>query len=349
MKPSKYFLLLCIVVLSLQLSCNKSTEPEETSPAPIIAIYPSAYILSLPESDRAPFDFTKTATTLHSIILPYNCPVSFVIANVGPEGSILNYSIADDGALGGFLTFTNNQGSTNTGHPNIPVTGSLNANSAVTITVSVGPEFTDTSFGGLVGSTLVLSINTPKASNYIKTPVAVYISNYNDEVQKLCGIWSGTWSGLSYQGKKDAPVNGTWELNLQSVDWAHQTATGTLTWNGSDAYWNYVGNDADLNSSVPHYYIVNRTLIFNNFNAELSSNGPCDHISLHIAGNKAPYPEELHIVVDPYGPDFHLDLSNDFKSILPGFVTGWSSRWDDPNMYGHFGYSSGLLYGSKSK
>ncbi len=344
-KLSQCLLLLCIVVLSFQLSCDKKpTESDKTPPAPIVAIYPSANILSFSDSIRALWDFTKTATTLKSILLPYNCPVSFVIANIGPEGSILNYSVVDDGTLGGFLTFTNNQGSTNTGHPNIPVTGSLNAGGYATITVSVGPEFTDSSFGGLVGSTLVLNIYTPNASNYIKTPVAVDIRNYNDEVQQLCGIWSGTWSGNSYgQASATSPVSGTWILNLQSVDLANQTASGTLTWNGSDVYWN----------PEPHAYIVNRTIVFNKYNSDfgLPWMPPCDGVELHISGNKAPYPDSLGVAGDPYGPDFHLQFSPGFWSILVGErASSWQTQSYDPSgLYIGISISTGYLYGSKSQ
>ncbi|MBU0712869.1 hypothetical protein KJ762_02910 [bacterium] len=326
MKLQQFFLLLSIIVLLLQLSCDMSTEPDETSPAPIVAIYPSSDYMNFPDSIRAIYDGTKTPLILKSILLPYNCPVSFAIANVGPEGSILNYTIADDGALGGFLDYTNGE-------------GSLNAGSTSTITVSVDPSFTDSSFGGLVGSTLVLNIYTPKASNYVKTFVSIDIRNFNDEVQQLCGIWSGIWSGISGGAEgATSPVSGTWILNLQSVDWANQTASGSLTWNGSDTYWN----------PGPHAYIVDRTLIFNNFNAELNGNSPCDAVWLHIAGNKAPYSEELGVVVDPYGPDFHLDFSPGFGSITAGTQSCWSTLWSDPSG-ANIGYSGGLLYGSKSQ
>ena len=329
MKPSQFFLLPGIIVLLLQLSCDMSTEPDDTSPAPIVAIYPSSDYLNFPDSIRTIYDGTKTPLILKSILLPYNCPVSFAIANVGPEGSILNYSIADDGALGGFLDYTNGE-------------GSLNVGSTSTITVSVDPSFTDSSFGGLVGSTLVLNIYTPKASNYVKTFVSIDIRNFNDEVQQLCGIWSGIWSGISGGAEgATSPVSGTWILNLQSVDLAHQTASGTLTWNGNDTYWN----------PGPHAYIVNRTLIFNKYNTDfgLPWMPPCDGVELHIAGNKAPYSEELGVVVDPYGPDFHLQFSPGFGSILVGVLaSSWSTLWSDPGG-ANIGYSQGNLYGSKSQ
>lgn len=298
--------------------------------SPIVALYPSSDYMNLPDSTRAVY--ATDSLMLTSIPLPNNCPVSFVIANVGPKGSVLNYTIADDGALGGFLDYTNGQGSLKAGEPG----------GWATITVSVGPRFTDSSFGGLVGSTLALSIYTPNASNYTKTFVAVHISGFDDEVQHLNGIWSGTWSGNA-AGHSGAtwPVSGAWTLKFQSVDWEHQTASGTLAWNGSDGYWDGAG--------VPHAVIVNRTLVFNSFNTDLSGLSgatPCDGVELHIAGNKSPYPAELGVVVDPYGPDFHLQFSRSSGSILGG---GWSSLVSGPSgsKGGGFTASGGDLYGSK--
>ncbi|MBF8267763.1 MAG: hypothetical protein HW388_1271 [Dehalococcoidia bacterium] len=301
------------------------------APAPIVALYPSSYYMNLPDSIRAAYTETwGTTLNLKSILLPNDCSVSFVIANVGPVGSVLDYTIADDGALGGFLDYTNGEGSLKAGGPG----------GWATITVSVDPRFTRSSFGGLVGSTLVLSINTPRASNYIKTWVEVHVSAFDDEVQQLNGIWSGTWSGNS-GGPRGAtsPVSGTWILKVQSVDWEHQTASGILTWNGSDAYWDYAG--------VPHAVIVNRTLMFNSFNTDLSGlsgRTPCDGVELHIHGNKAPYPEELGVLGDPYGPDFHLEFSPDFGSVLGG---GWRTLASDPSGRTGSSSSTGRLYGSK--
>jgi len=323
------FLLLGVIVLSFQLACDKKpAEPDETPLVPIVALYPSSDYMNLPDSTRGAY--TETTLNLKSILLPENCPVSFVIANVGPEGSVLDYSIADDGVLGGFLDYTNGNGSLKAGGPG----------GWATITVSADPRYTDSSFGGLVGATNVLNIYTPKASNYTKTWVAVDIRSFNDAAQQLKGIWSGTWSGNSGGAKgATSPVSGTWILNLQSVDWEHQTASGTLTWNGTDAYWG--------DENVPHAVVVNRTLMFNNYNTELSGRRPCiDGVELHIHGSKAPYPAELGVVVDRYGPDFHLGFSPDFGSISGG---SWSAMVSDPTGRTGGNYSTGSLHGSRSK
>ena len=340
MKLSHLFLLLSVVVLSLQLSCDKKpTEPDKTPPpAPIVAIYPSSDYMNFPDSIRALFDFTKNPTTLHSILLPYNCPVSFAIVNEGPQESVLNYSIDDIGALGGYLDYTNG-------------VGSLKSGDYATITVTVDPNFTKSGFGGLGGSTLVLSINTPGASNYIKNVVSVHIMDYDVEVQKLCGIWTGTWSGVSSLGGiigKTTPVNGTWKLNLQSVDWEHHTATGTLTWNGSDAWWSRELNDVDDSKSMPHYYNVDRTNLFNDTTLQVTGGegvgNPCESIVLDISGiNNTPFHIVVGVVDDPSDPRFCIQLSTDFNSIVPGFCTFWSTN------HGYYGNSGGILNGSKSQ
>ena len=136
------------------------------APKPIVAIYPTSI----------------------TILLRNNCPQSFTISNIGPQGSNLDYVVADDGALGGFLNIKEDiKGDGNGG-------GSLPSGSSVTIAVSVKPDFTS-SQPSLVGATLVLSIYTPSASNFVKFPVSVEIRS---EIDVLLGTWSGTWSGSSY-------------------------------------------------------------------------------------------------------------------------------------------------------
>ena len=85
---------------------NNQDTTQNTLPAPAVSI-------------------TQTPLT---ILLPNNCQQTFIIKNTGPQGSILNYTIADDGALSGFLSFTNG-------------TGSLSSGISTTIMVSVKPSF----------------------------------------------------------------------------------------------------------------------------------------------------------------------------------------------------------------
>lgn len=67
-----------------------------------------------------------------TLVVPDNCPQSITISNAGPQGSILNYTVADDGALGGFLDL-NGEGRF--------VSGSLAAGATAQVTVTVQEQF----------------------------------------------------------------------------------------------------------------------------------------------------------------------------------------------------------------
>ena len=97
-----------------------------------------------------------------NILLPGNSPQTFTLSNVGSQASMMEYHVADDGALGGFLDVQN-------------ASGTLAGGTSATITVSVKPGFTATGNGSLVGATLVLNVYTPAAINYVKVPVSVHI------------------------------------------------------------------------------------------------------------------------------------------------------------------------------
>lgn len=338
---SQFFLISGIIFLLMLLSCDKPTESEKDGQTPVVAIYASFSMINLPDPERALLNGTKNPLHLHSILLPYNCSVSFVIVNEGPVGTVLNYSIDDVGALGGFLDYTNG-------------VGSLKSGDFATVTVTVDPNFTKSGFGGLGGSTLVLSINTPDASNYTKSVVSVHVMDFDVEVQKLIGTWKGTWTGLSYGPKNTTPVSGTWTLNLMTIDWSKQSATATLTWAGTDAWWDYAGNDTKANNSMPHYYNVNQAFVFNNLVSFIDGNRPCfDGVNLNLPHSKYHgYFEEIGYVPDPLNPDFHFNFSPDLTSIVVGVDQGsssWSSRWWNPVVNGVYGYSSGFLSGSKSQ
>ncbi|SHN18386.1 hypothetical protein [Mucilaginibacter sp. OK098] len=261
---------------------------------------------------------TITQTPL-TILLPNNCTQSFIITNTGPQGSILNYTIADDGALGGFLSFTNG-------------TGSLAAGSGATIMVSVKPAFLNSKVS-LVGSSLVLNVYTPLASNYTKIPVPVKIKNISSILPLFIGTWSGTWTGKSYgrnnptEAQPSSPVSGTWTLTLKTIDTIGLTATGSLTWNGTDAYWTYiVDKNGIITTATPNPFIPNRTIQFDASNATWSydavGGSGCiqSQINLIIAGfNNQPNPSDAF-----YGPWFSavLDLSsNTAFSSGNGFST----------------------------
>lgn len=342
-KLSPFVLISGMLVLLSLFSCEKPPDgdkkPGQDGQTPAVAIYASTDLMNLPVDVRATHNGTKNPLHLHSILLPYNCSVSFIIVNEGPEGTVLNYSIDDTGALGGFLDYTNGS-------------GSLKSGGFATITVSVDPDFTKSGLGGLGGSTLVLNINTPGASNYTKNIVSVHIIDFDVEVQKLIGTWKGTWTGFSYGPKKFTPVSGTWILNLLTIHWSNQSATASLTWTGTDAWWDYAGNDIDANNSMPHNTTVNLSLVFNHSISSISGARPCfDGVKLHLPHSKYfGYFEEVGYVPDPSNLDFHLDFSPDLKSIKVNAENNsisWSSRWKNPSFPHNVGYSNGFLNGSK--
>jgi hypothetical protein len=273
---------------------NKDTTKNTPPPAPTVSI-------------------TQTPLT---ILLPNNCQQSFTITNTGPQGSTLNYSIADDGALGGFLSFTNGTGALGPG-----------ASATIGVTVKAGSVNSNPS---LVGASLVLNVYTPKASNFVKVAVPVNIKSIAGIASSLIGTWSGTWTGNSYgannptQAQPSAPISGTWTINLKTVDTATMTATGSLTWNGADAYWTYTFDKNGLiTSATPNLFKPDRTIQFDATNTTFiynSSQGGCSQsdILLTISGFKnQPNPSDAF-----YGPQFTGDfnvITNTVISIGNGF------------------------------
>jgi len=250
-----------------------------------------------------------------TILLPGNCQQSFTITNSGPQGSTLNYTVADDGALGGFLSFTNGTGSLGSGKSNI-------------VLVSVKPAFVSAN-PSLAGSSLVLNVYTPKATNFTKVPVSINIKSVNSITASLIGTWAGTWSGTSIgannpgQAQPQTPISGTWTINLQTVDTVAMTATGTLTWNGADAYWTYTYDKNGLiTAATPNQFVPNRTIKFDATNTSFSYDAApsCAAIHLTIEGFKnQPNPSDAF-----YGPWFSADFdvsSNTVTTQGNGFST----------------------------
>jgi PKD repeat protein len=273
-----------------------------------------------------PKPVVEISTAFIQLSLPNNCPTSFQISNIGPFGSILDYVVADDGVLGGFLSIEN-------------ATGSVASGSSATITVTVKPEFVQEP-GGAGGSTFVLSIYTPEASNEIKNPVSVVVTNF-------LGLWGGTWSGRSYSNGLPwdpvfSPVSGSWVLYLQSVNMADNTASGQLSWYGTDKYWVFtydtIGN---IISSTPMPYIADCIIQFNSENTTLlASETSCDIIHLTIVG--APPNQNIF-----YGPWFNVFLDTKSNTtILSGEYDGFATHPADPNS-NWVGLSQGSVTGSK--
>lgn len=262
-----------------------------------------------------------------ALTLPNNCPALFRIKNVGAEGSVLSYSVEDNGALGGFLNFTN-------------ASGRLNSGESSTISVSVKPEFSGTGFGSIAPSDLVLNISTPDASNRKQQTVSV-------AVRSVLGNWSGTWSGNSSSGwiaaigkELKAPVSGTWRLHLESIDPVNKTATGSLTWAGTDQYWVF---NSDFTSATPAAFVTNRTITFNSANTEVVMGyGACEVLQLNIDGTAgAANPSDAF-----YGPSISINLNtannSAYKDNDKGFVT---HPYDPATMLTYM--STGNLIGSK--
>jgi hypothetical protein len=179
------------------------TNPTYTSP--MISIVPSPAILS--------------------ISLPQNWSQSFTINNTGPSGSTMNYTVADDGALGGFLDVQN-------------ASGSLKGGQSSTVTVSVKPDFVS-GVPTLVGSTLGLSVYTPNAANYIKSLVTVKIIKTEIIIQSSdCTYLGKDNSGnnqfsLNFSGTASAGENN--KLSVGNVGYPNASYTMSCAgWTGGD-------------------------------------------------------------------------------------------------------------------
>jgi len=206
MKKTVIILFVLLAWFSIN-SCQKSGSGHGPAPRPIVSI---------------------TQTPLN-ILLPENCMQVFTITNTGPKGSTLSFTVKDDGALQGFLEFGGVS------------SGSLASGASVNIDVEINPSFENDQ--SLIGAVLVLDVYTPQASNFTKIPVPVNVKSINSIAQSLVGTWSGTWSGqtgTTTPVEPAEPVSGTWTLNVTAIDTASKTITGSIKWQGNDAYWDFV-------------------------------------------------------------------------------------------------------------
>ncbi|MEO7922670.1 MAG: PKD domain-containing protein [Chitinophagaceae bacterium] len=245
-----------------------------------------------------------------NIFLPNNCERSFIITNTGPPGSILEYAVYDDGALGGFLDYTNG-------------TGALTRGSSVTVSVMVDPRFVSGQ-PSLIGSNLSLHVSTPRASNATDSYVSVHIRGIAEQAQNILGTWSGTWSGKSYgasnpgQPSPDTTVSGTWTLNVQSLDPVSSIITGVLYWNGTDAYWTYTFDaNGNITSATAQPFTVNQTIQLTSSNSSLYfplAGSACDRFRLLINDSQGSS-------YGVYGPRLLLDMNLQAKLITGGSST----------------------------
>lgn len=167
----------------------------------------------------------------------------------------------------------------------------------------------------LIASSVLLKLSSATA-NGPSAPNAQLDSenslNQNDPAEALVRIWTGTWSGSSFgrnnpgQPQPTAPVAGNWILDLQAVDSAHNTASGTLTWTGKDAFWTYEILPNGLTVPTAHDFIPNRSIKFDSSNTTLITPapgaGPQFHLTIEGFKN-APNPSDAF-----YGPWFSVDL-----------------------------------------
>ena len=118
-------------------------------PKPVLAVYPTSLTL----------------------VVPGNCEQDITISNAGPTGSVLNYLVADDGALGGFLNLSPNYAS---GDESPTASGSLQAGQTAQVVFTVLERFATNWNTGSLGT--APSIYTPGAANYAKYPISVTIT-----------------------------------------------------------------------------------------------------------------------------------------------------------------------------
>jgi hypothetical protein len=322
------FLIISIVVISCQKSGSSNSSGKSSgdtsgnssnhppAPSPAITISPA----------------------LINLFLPKNCSKTFTISNSGPKGSTLNYTVKDDGALGGFLDFSN-------------PSGAIPSGSSITVTVSVKPGFT-TSSPSLIGSSLVLNIYTPGASNFVKIPVSIKVKSIESQTTDLLGTWSGTWSG-TVTGRNNpteaAPsdsVKGTWIIKLQAVDTVKKTLSGTLTWNGTDAYWKYsLDKNGLIINQIAEPFVTNRTINFDATNAKLilsDLGGSCSTFRIVILG----YANAVNPSDAFYGPEFMADFDVSTNTVITEGV-GFSAHPYNPSNFETF-VSSGAVTGKKN-
>ncbi len=280
-------------------------------------------------------EVTVTASPQY-VYLPNNCASSFVITNSGPAGTILSYSVLNSNTNTEHLVFTN-------------PSGALPSGGSVTVSVSVDPADINAPF--IIGSTLNVEVNTPNALNRTQTFLPVYIRSMADQAQNLAGTWSGTWSGNSYgaanpgQPSPSTPVSGTWTINVQSVNPAGNTASGTVTWNGNDAYWTYtLDGNGNITSATSHPFNANSSFPFSSSNASFITPSPgsaCDRFRLVIND----FPGSSYGV---YGPRMVLDMNLRSNTVVSG-ASSWTA-WPYTPVYVNnlsVSQSNGSLSGAK--
>ncbi len=236
------------VTVNLYLSDTNGTAMLRTvlvmqRPLPVLTVYPNSLTNVLPEIGCSTY---------------YWGPSNFTIRNDGPPGSVLNYVVADDGALGGFLDFNGVQE---------PVFGSLSSGNATNVLVSVDDRFVN-DWWGL--ATLVVDVYTPDIHPKLSNPVSVTVDSWQTMLQ---GPWSGGWSSGSWSVSFDQLTL----TNLAGIpSWMTFAASGTVTLAGSPITYQYY--DCTLQTNLTGEYSMNRTFQFDNAILE-GWDDPCDGLT----------------------------------------------------------------------
>ncbi len=196
-----------------------------------------------------------------NLVLPDDTAQTFTIANVGPVGSVMNYTVQNDG----YLSLDGSTGA---------IGGSLNAGESASVSVSIQSQFVNDDYV-FENATLLANVYTPGASNYVKIPVSINVYTEQELANNLLGEWSGTWTSTANDnviddelGYNQFPLlqstanNGTWTLDLQSVDVANLTATGTLTWDGTITYWTYYSAYYGFSYTTNIHFVLPFTTFF---------------------------------------------------------------------------------------
>lgn len=269
------------------------------------------------------------------LLYPPSCTQTFGLTNIGPTGSKLNYKIVPSETP--FVTFTNG-------------TGSLQAGQSATITVDLDKT---SSFytSGYFERNMFLKIYNTADSTPGALPILLEEIWFKPVAPALIGTWLGTWSGNSYgrnnpgQAAPASPVNGTWLINLQTVDLTNMSASGTLTWRGQDKYWVYTYSNGNISTATPQTFIPDRTIPFNSLNTTFSFtyNGPGSPCSYRLRINGA------HLAPNPsdafYGPRIDIDLNINSKTVSSTNVGFSNSPYNPANF--DTGLSTGVVTGSK--
>ncbi len=227
-----------------------------------------------------------------TFVLPENCAQTITVSNAGPPGSMLNYFVTDNGALGGFFGYQ----IFNSDIWGRYVIGSLPGGTCASFQVEVMPDsaaFFENAeawqSSGLLPSpqwplvTTVINVYmlgaNPQSSEI--PAVAIYPVEITTADRVYGGTWCGTWSGTEQAGTWQIGVNGAWTLQISSftyTDGGLSGVSGSFTWQGTDMLFDWEGatnsdGSPDTGTFTPIDNPVNLTWSLTGWGAELDCGG----------------------------------------------------------------------------